>query len=91
MVDLTRLEVPGCAGLKGLVVSRVPKLRVSGSSGTEGLPRLTGAFYGLVFPQPNGFRIQGIKGLLRAPRSGIQWDDGLLGTCRSFGLKVPRA
>ena len=70
MVDLTRLEVPGFAGLKGLVVSRVPNLRVSGSSGTEGLPRLTGAFYGLVFPQPNGFRVQGIKGLLRAPRSG---------------------
>ena len=44
MVDLTRLEVPGFAGLKGLVVSRVPNLRVSGSRGMEGLPRLTGAF-----------------------------------------------
>ena len=44
MVDLTRLKVPGFAGLKGLVVSRVPNLRVSGSRGMEGLPRLTGAF-----------------------------------------------
>ena len=44
-----------------------------------------------MFPQPNGFRVQGIKGLPRAPRSRDSRDNGLLGTCRSIGLKVPRA
>ena len=44
-----------------------------------------------MFPQPNGPRVQGIKGLLRAPRSRDSRDNGLLGTWRSIGLKVPRA
>ena len=42
MVDLTRLKVPGFAGLKGLMVSRVPKskgLRVSRDRGSPQVNR----------------------------------------------------
>ena len=34
---------------------------------------------------------QGMKVFLEAPRSRDSRDNGLLGTCRSIGLKVPRA
>ena len=43
--------------------------RVSGYKGIEGFPMLTGAFKGLAFPKSNSFRVQGMKGFFRAPRS----------------------
>ena len=92
MVDLTRLKVQGFAGLKGHMVSRVPKsegLRVSRDRGSPQVNRGSLRSGVSKIQRFQGPRDEELFLGLQGP--GIKGDKGLLGPCRSKGLKVPRA
>ena len=82
-------RVNGSQGLNGFKWTK--NLKVSGFQGIEGLPRLTGAFSGLVFPKSNGFRVQGIKGFLGLQGPRVKGIKGFWVPVNPKVSKVPRA